>query len=315
MVSSDCTVKNNLLLIQLDVETPTIAFNLADGNKFAMVSSFTSSDPQTQTAEFNVTFPMPNQWDFTFDANTDEQAMQAFDEYNAKFDNKFTLLPEKAYKFNGKGISFPKDATSMSLSVTIDASKLSCGEYILPLHLCNLSNKNFETDTQNDIVLLGVKYVPKKLDLKVSQLSTNSVEDGDGTGLSGLIDGDLEGTGYFHSKWSAPVQDAVYGNYIDLNIGKTLHSLSFDYWTRKQNGNGAPRFISLFVSDDGSIWRKLQDINKGLPGSGNTKYSSAIFTDEEGFSYVRFAVLVSAAGDMTNSASYFNLHELTFYGE
>lgn len=304
MVSSDCTVKNNLLLIQLDVETPTIAFNLADGNKFAMVSSFTSSDPQTQTAEFNVTFPMPNQWDFTFDANTDEQAMQAFDEYNAKFDNKFTLLPEKAYKFNGKGISFPKDATSMSLSVTIDASKLSCGEYILPLHLCNLSNKNFETDTQNDIVLLGVKYVPKKLDLKVSQLSTNSVEDGD-----------LEGTGYFHSKWSAPVQDAVYGNYIDLNIGKTLHSLSFDYWTRKQNGNGAPRFISLFVSDDGSMWRKLQDINKGLPGSGNTKYSSAIFTDEEGFSYVRFAVLVSAAGDMTNSASYFNLHELTFYGE
>lgn len=315
MVSSDCTVKNNLLLIQLDVETPTIAFNLADGNKFAMVSSFTSSDPQTQTAEFNVTFPMPNQWDFTFDANTDEQAMQAFNEYNAKFDNKFTLLPEKAYKFNGKGISFPKDATSMSLSVTIDASKLSCGEYILPLHLCNLSNKNFETDTQNDIVLLGVKYVPKKLDLKVSQLSTNSVEDGDGTGLSGLIDGDLEGTGYFHSKWSAPVQDAVYGNYIDLNIGKTLHSLSFDYWTRKQNGNGAPRFIRLFVSDDGSIWRKLQDINKGLPGSGNTKYSSAIFTDEEGFSYVRFAVLVSAAGDMTNSASYFNLHELTFYGE
>ena len=91
----------------------------------------------------------------------------------------------------------------MSLSVTIDASKLSCSEYILPLHLCNLSNKHFETDTQNDIVLLGVKYVLKKLDVKVNQLSTNSVEDGDGTGLSGLIDGDLEGSGYFHSKWSA----------------------------------------------------------------------------------------------------------------
>lgn len=258
---------------------------------------------------------MPNQWDFTFDANTDEQAMQAFDEYNAKFDNKFTLLPEKAYKFNGKGISFPKEATSMSLSVTIDASKLSCGEYILPLHLCNLSNKHFETDTQNDIVLLGVKYVLKKLDVKVNQLSTNSVEDGDGTGLSGLIDGDLEGSGYFHSKWSAPVQDAVYGNYIDLNIGKTLHSLSFDYWTRKQNGNGAPQRISLFVSNNGKDWRQLKEITQGLPSSGNTKYSSAIFTDEEGFSYVRFAVLVSAAGDMTNSQSYFNLHELTFYGE
>ena len=203
----------------------------------------------------------------------------------------------------------------MILSVTIDASKLSCGEYILPLHLCNLSNKHFETDTQNDIVLLGVKYVLKKLDVKVNQLSTNSVEDGDGTGLSGLIDGDLEGSGYFHSKWSAPVQDAVYGNYIDLNIGKTLHSLSFDYWTRKQNGNGAPQRISLFVSNNGKDWRQLKEITQGLPSSGNTKYSSAIFTDEEGFSYVRFAVLVSAAGDMTNSQSYFNLHELTFYGE
>ena len=178
-----------------------------------------------------------------------------------------------------------------------------------------MSNKHFETDTQNDIVLLGVKYVLKKLDVKVNQLSTNSVEDGDGTGLSGLIDGDLEGSGYFHSKWSAPVQDAVYGNYIDLNIGKTLHSLSFDYWTRKQNGNGAPQRISLFVSNNGKDWRQLKEITQGLPSSGNTKYSSAIFTDEEGFSYVRFAVLVSAAGDMTNSQSYFNLHELTFYGE
>lgn len=111
------------------------------------------------------------------------------------------------------------------------------------------------------------------------------------------------------------VLDANYGNYIDIKIGKTLHSLSFDYWTRKQNGNGAPRSIRLFVSDDGSSWRKLKDINKGLPSNGNTKYSSAIFTDEEGFSYVRFAVLVSAAGDMTNSYAYFNLHELTFYGE
>lgn len=160
MQSSDCTVKNNLLLIQPDVETPTVAFELTGGNKFATGASFSSGDAQTQTAEINVTFSTPNQWDFTFDAKTDEKAMQIFNEYNAKFDNKFRLLPTEAYEFNGEGISFPKGAASMSLSVTVDRSKLSHGEYILPLHLCNLSNRHFGTDTQNDVVLLGMKYIP-----------------------------------------------------------------------------------------------------------------------------------------------------------
>lgn len=203
----------------------------------------------------------------------------------------------------------------MTLSVSIDPSKMSCGEYILPLHLSNLSNKHFEVDEDNGVILLGVKYIPNKLNLTVDQLKTNSVEVGDGSGLAGLIDGDTTGGGYFHSKWSSPVMDATYGNYVDVDFRKELHSLSFDYWTRFQNGNGAPRRIKLFTSKDGKTWKEWKEINKGLPGGGHQKYSSSIFTHEEGFTHIRFAVIESAAGNLTTTAKYFNLHELTFFGK
>lgn len=315
MESSDCNVKNNLLIIQPDIETPALAFNLAGGNKYATGTTFTSSDAATQNAEIEVVFQTTNQWEFTFDIKTDEKAKDVFEEFNKKYNNKYTLLPENCYKFNGQCISFPLNASSMSLPVSIDRTKISCGEYVLPLHLCNLSNENFETSKENDVILLGIKYIPNKLNIKVDQLSTNSVEENDGTGLAGLIDGDIDGGGYFHSKWSAPVKDTTYGNYIDVNIKKSIHSLSFDYWTRKQNGNGAPTRIKLFVSNDGMNWNEWKEINSGLPGGGNMKYSSSIFTHDSGFTHVRFAVLESAAGNMTQTATYFNLHELTFYGE
>ncbi|EJX09662.1 protein containing Region of unknown function DUF1735 [gut metagenome] len=315
MTSSDCTVKNELLVLQLDIETPELKFKLSGGNKYVAGATFTTDKTDKQTAQLQVVFATQNLWDFTFDAQTDEKAKQAFEAYNKAADGRYTLLPKEAYQFKNQGISFPKNTTSMTLSISIDPKKLNCGEYILPLHLSNISNENFKANEENDVVLVGIKFIPKKLNLKVSQLSTNSVENGDGTGLAGLIDGDVDGGGYFHSKWSAPVKDATYGNYIDVNIGKTLHSLSFEYWTRKQNGNGAPKHIKLFVSNDGKTWKEWKSIKKGLPGGGHAKYSSSIFTYEEGFSHVRFAVIESAAGNMTTTATYFNLHELTFYGE
>ena len=313
--SSDCNVKNNLLIIQPDIETPALAFNLAGGNKFVNGATFTSGDAATQNAEVEVLFPTSNQWEFTFDVKSDEKAKQVFDEFNKKYNNKYTLLPENSYKFNGQHVSFPLNASSMTLSVSVDRTKLSCGEYVLPLHLCNLSNENFETSKENDVLLLGVKYIPNKLNIKVDQLSSNSVQEDDGAGLAGLIDGDINGGGYFHSKWNGAVKDEKYGNYIDVNIKKSIRSLSFDYWTRKENGNGAPTHIKLFVSNDGKSWTEWKDIKSGLPGGGHMKYSSSIFTHETGFTHVRFAVLESAAGNMTQTATYFNLHELTFYGE
>lgn len=313
--SKDCNVKNDILIIQPNIETPTIGFDLAGGNQFLMGSTFTEEVTATVNVEFNVTFPTNNQWEFSFDAKTDEKAEKVFVEYNKQHENKYTRLPQEAYQFKGNGISFPLNSSTMTLSVSIDPSKMSCGEYILPLHLSNLSNKHFEVDEDNGVILLGVKYIPNKLNLTVDQLKTNSVEVGDGSGLAGLIDGDTTGGGYFHSKWSSPVMDATYGNYVDVDFRKELHSLSFDYWTRFQNGNGAPRRIKLFTSKDGKTWKEWKEINKGLPGGSHQKYSSSIFTHEEGFTHIRFAVIESAAGNLTTTAKYFNLHELTFFGK
>ncbi len=315
VMSSDVSnVNNNIIVAQLNVETPTLGFDLAGGNLFVPGATMTQSGNEKATIEVNVNFSTVNQ-NFTFDAGVTEASKKVFEEYNATQDGKYNILPEAAYTLKGKGLSFPQDAAQMALSIEVDRTKLKCGEYILPLGISNVSNGHFKVDDKKSVVLVGVKYLPSKLNLTVDQLSTNSVEVGDGSGLAGLIDGDLTGGGYFHSKWSAPVVDSKFGNYIQVNLKAPISSLSFEYYTRVNNGNGAPRNIKLFTSNDGQTWTEWKQINKGLPGGGNMKYSSNIFVSETSFKYVRFAVLQSAAGSLTSGGgTYFNLHELTFYG-
>lgn len=314
MNSDVSNVNNNLIIAQLNVETPTLGFDLAGGNLFVPGATMTQSGAEKATIEVNVEFSTVNQ-EFTFDAAVTEKSKKIFEEYNATHNGKYTILPEGSYTFNGKGLSFPQDATEMALSIEVDRTKLSCGEYILPLAISNVSNSHFEVESKKEVVLVGVKYLPSKLNLTVDQLSANSIQQNDGTGLAGLIDGDLTGDGYFHSKWDTPVVDAKYGNYIQVNLKTPIKSLSFEYYTRVNNGAGAPTDIKLFTSNDGQTWTEWKHIDKGLPLGGNMKYSSNIFTSENSFQYVRFAVLQSAAGSLTTGGGkYFNLHELTFYG-
>lgn len=311
--SSESNVKDSLLILSPKVMVPTIGFMTSGFIQFA---EFTESDVDVIEKNIDISMPVENKWDLKCTISCDEKAKSQFEIFNIQNNNRYKLLPENSYELSGNGvINFPKESTKVSVNLKIDRSKLSVGEYILPLSIADPTVEGFEIDNSNSVILLNIIYSPDKINLKENQLSANSIHPGDGTELKGLIDGLGEGK-HFHSLWSDCVVDADYGNYIDVSFESSIKAIKFDYWTRFENGNGAPTHIKLFVSSDKMNWNLIGEIISGLPNGGNQKYSSQIYTSDTDFSYFRFAVVESVAGNLTVSpGTYFNLGELTLYGK
>lgn len=309
--SSEVSVNDSMLIIAPDIKSPTIGLT---NTGFVSSAQFSSHGEATLTYSLQLTLPTPNTWGLKCTVASNEEAVSAFNQYNTQHNNRYKLLPQNAYTLPDNGVvTFGEEATTASLDITFNRSALEMGEYILPLSITNPTVEGVEIDAAQHTILLGITYSPDKLELKANQFSTNSIANGDGTGLTGLIDGIGSGL-HFHSNWNSPVKDATYGNYIDVHLNQPIQAIQFDYWTRFENGNAAPTHIKLFTSTDGKVWTELGEIKSGLPTGGNQKYSSSIYRTANKFSYFRFAVLTSTAGSMTNGSSWFNLGELTLYG-
>lgn len=309
--SSEVSVNDSMLIITPNVTSPTLGLT---NTGFVSAAQFSSQGEATSTYSLQLTLPTPNTWGLQCSVNTNEEAVNAFNQYNAQYNNRYEQLPSNAYTLSNNGVvTFGEGATTASMDVTFDRSALEIGEYILPLSITNPTVEGVSIDPMQHTILLGVTYSPDKLDLQVSQFSTNSIANGDGTGLTGLIDGLGAGL-HFHSNWGTPVTDATYGNYIDVQLNKPIQAIQFNYWTRFENGNAAPTHIKLFTSTNGQTWTELGEITSGLPTGGNQEYLSPIYRATAPFSYFRFAVLTSTAGSMTGGGAWFNLGELALYG-
>lgn len=313
LLSEEATLEDSLVILKPSITVPMLKLTTAGFNNMV---TFTPDGDSEATVSLPVTMPLMNNWDFTCDLVVDEDAKAAFTSFNAANNNRYKLLPEGSYTLAGNGkISFTKDQKDgFQMEVTINRNPLSIGDYVLPLHLTNCTKEQFDIDGNNNIVMVGVSYYPPKVEMTVDMLSANSIHVGDGTGLAGLIDG-LGSGKHFHSNWGSPVKDPVFGNYIQVNLKSPLRSIMVDYYTRFENANGCPTKLALFVSNDGNNWTELVTIDSGLPRTANTRYISQLYEANEPFTYFRFAVLQSAAGDLQNVGSYFNLDDLTLYGE
>lgn len=305
------SVHDSLLIIAPDIKAPSLKLT---STGFVSAVQFTSKGEAKQTHTVELALPTPNAWGLKCSVTCNEEAVEAFKKYNAQNGNRYQQLPANAYTLPNNGVvTFAEAATTATMEVTFNRTALQMGEYILPLTISNPSVEGLEIKATQKTVLLGVSYSPDKLVLKASQFKANSIAEGDGTGYAGLIDGLGAGL-HFHSNWSAPVQDATYGNYIDVTLTAPIQSIKLDYWTRFENGNAAPTHIKLFTSTDGKAWTELGEIKSGLPTGANQQYSSPIYHAANKFTHFRFAVLTSTAGSMTSGKSWFNLGELTLYG-
>lgn len=308
--SQEASVNDSLLIIIPDLKTPTIG--LANP-RFENVGSFSSQGETTLTHTLELTLPIPNAWGIKCSLVCNEEAKEVFNKYNSQHGNFYKLLPSNAYTLPENGaVTFDNQATTASINIIFNRTSLERGEYILPLSIDN-PIEGVGINAAKKTVLLHIAYVPDKLKLTADMFRANSIQTEDGTGYNGLIDGLGAGL-HFHSQWYSPINDATYGNYIDVTLSTPIKSIKFDYWTRFEHGNAAPTHIKLFTSTNGTEWTEVGEIINGLPKGANQQYSSPVYQAEQPFSHFRFAVLESTAGSMTNGSKWFTLGELVLYG-
>ena len=305
--SDDTTISetNNYVILKPTVLVPTISFGLTGYQKTAV----TTESSETVTIEIPVTLPLTNNWTFDCTVRVNKSLL---DEYNQEKGTSYPLLLENTYTLE-KTCSFVPGTNSATITLKVDRTKLSLGDYILPIELQSCSQSGFEIGSER-VYLAGISYLPPQIPLSLAMLSSNATVEGDGTGLTGLFDG-LGSGKHYHSNYSGSVVDPIYGHYIDFHLSTPITYVMFDYFTRFENGNGAPTEIVLYTKTDDTEWTKLTTVTQGLPKGGNMEYQSNIYESDNPFTYLRFSVTKSVAGDVTSGSSYFNLGELSLYGQ
>lgn len=298
----------NYLILKPSVVIPTIGFKNGGYQKTVL----TPTDPEQIKITIPVEMPLDNTWNFDCTIGINEQLLT---DYNQKNGTSYLILPENAYQLKPT-CSFVPGNSSANINLTVDRTKLGMGDYILPLELQSCTQEGFAIDDSKKAYLTGISYAPPKITLALNMLSSNATVSGDGTGLLGLIDG-LGSGKHYHSDYGGNYHDPVYGHYIDVNLPTAIQSIMFDFYTRWENGNGAPQTVNLYIrNNDSENWTKLATVDRGMPTAGNTEYMSNIFRSETPFKQVRFSVVKSVAGDLTAPGySYFNLGELSLYGQ
>lgn len=295
------------LILKPLVVIPTVGFKNEGYHKTVL----TSTDPGQVSVTIPVEIPLDNIWNFDCVIGVNEELLTAYNQNNG---TSYPMLPENTYQFEST-CSFISGSSTASINLVVDRTKLEMGDYILPLELQDCTKEGFAIDDSKKAYLAGISYAPPKIALTLDMLSSNATVTGDGTGLLGLIDG-LGSGKHYHSDYGGNYHDTKYGHYIDVHLPKAINSVIFDFYTRWENGNAAPKIVNLYVRNDSEEWTKLATVDRGMPTAGNTEYMSNIFRSETSFTQVRFSVVKSVAGDLTiEGYAHFNLGEFSLYGQ
>lgn len=262
---------------------------------------------EVTTFQLAIAMPMKNQWSFDCEVSIEPAVLESYNQANG---TNYEMLPSESYALN-KTVAFLPGENAKTIEVSIDRKNLTYGDYILPMKLNSCSMDAFEIDQSRNVCLLRVTYMPPKIVLTADMLSTNAQEQSEGP-ISNLVDNDKNTM--FHTSWSEEIYDK-WGHYIDVKLNEPITKVILSYWTRQENGNGAPTNIVVYISEDGISYSKIGTISEGLPKTGNTEYISPLFQSPRSFKYLRVAVTESVAGEMNEySAAYFNMSEFALFG-
>lgn len=301
-------VEKRYAFIIPQVQTLTVGF---ESSGFISTDDITG-DQGTVTITQSILMPIVSQWDLDCQVVVDQEVLNA---YNAENNKNLELVDENAYTLSVT--PFVPGSDAAVVTITLDKSKLSWGQQALPLRISGTSNPNFPAEEAKSTCIIGVNYtVPRseltQIPLSLDMLSSNATVNGDGTGLAGLFDGRGSGL-HWHSNYSGSVIDAVYGHYIDFKLPQAINHFAYNFWTRFENANGAPKRTIIYVGNDGSTWKAIGEVANALT-TGNEEFDSNVFSSGESFTYVRFSVVESNAGNVC-TGQYWNCGEMQIFGK
>ncbi|MDO5607358.1 MAG: DUF1735 domain-containing protein [Capnocytophaga sp.] len=278
--------EKSLVLIRPDVVTPIVAYA---ENETRLNVGGTGA-----TYEFSLTLPFASPWDFECTIESDA----------ASLPSGYTLIPDAQFTLgNGGKVTFAKGSTTSSpITVTLaNDGSLVGALYALPLKVTSstVAGMGFPTDA---FILYGAY---NRIPLTVEMLSSNSVQTGDGQGLAGIIDGNP--VTYLHTAYTYAVAEA---HYFQIALNTPITNFAFAYQNRN-NANGKPQDITIWVSADGNSWETF-NFNSGLPTAASSRWSSPALTATTPFKYFIFEVNRTNSG---TAPTFFSLAEFELYGK
>lgn len=142
-----------------------------------------------------------------------------------------------------------------------------------------------------------------------SQFSSNAVEPTEGS-LANLLDNDY--TTFFHSTWSAAVEDT---HYLQAEVSQPAKSFFFYFKKRSQNDANRPTNITILGSNDGTEFTEITTIKSGLPTDAAVKdYTSSVINAATAYKHIRFVVNATNNGAKeANGNQFFTFSEFYIF--
>ena len=290
----------NTIVLNPSVSSPTVKVTKSGLDK---ITPFKSTDNEVTSYSNTLTLGvLENLWNI-------ECEIQVLDNtwltrYNNSKGTSYELIPEAAYEFPQKKVSFKKgDLVSSAFEVSVNRTKMDMAtEYALPFSIKSCSKAEFEIVDEAWVLILRVD--PERVIITedmVTVLDSESSYAGDDGGLAAALDDDE--TTYWHSPWygrklSNP--DPVFGCWFDIALNQPLRMVVFEYCTRHNNGNAVPTHIVVGYSDDGTDWTVAGDYatDEMLSAGARTWVTLPVTKMETSHGYLRFGI----AGSKENGA-------------
>ena len=174
-------------------------------------------------------------------------------------------------------------------------------------------------ETESPVIITGTSGEASELErviLTVDMLSANATQDGDGGGLTALIDG--KGGTYYHSRWQDPVVSEAH--YVQIKLNKPLQGLRFEYDARQTgiNNGGDVTIATIYGSTNGEYFESMGTEEFNLPTSnGGHATAKNNVNGKQAYNYIRFTPTGrrnQATLDYTNAnKAWWNMAEMYLY--
>lgn len=287
--------EKKLLILKPKVVIPVIQYT-----QNSQVVNWTDNATE-KSYDFTLALPFVSPWDFDVTIAVDTDALPEYYKNNS---------PQSFFSLANEGKVTFKAGTTQSnpIAVTVkNATNIIGPSFTLPIKVVSVSKQGIEYPQ----VAFNLNMVKEfeKIPLQASNLSTNAQEQSEGP-IANLVDNDPNT--FFHSRWSSRGGAVSGDHYIQIDLGKEVQHILFQYQRRAGNDRPAssPAFVKIQVSNDGQSFVDLGAISEGLPITAGAIYTSNIFSHTSKFRYFRF-VNERTAGNQ----KYFDMAEFKVYGK
>lgn len=207
------------------------------------------SGAESVEIEIPVAVDFDNKWDLVCDF-TIESAL--IDAYNKEHGTAFELLPADSYVID-KQVTISTGVQTASVKVKVERSKLTYGDYILPLQLSRVSK--FTIDEKLAQNLIGISYQANPINKStwaIADFSSEEPGEGAPNGLaSAILDGDP--ATFWHSKWDGT--PAEIPHYITIDMIEEFTVVQVDL--NRRSNNTDTKAGEFHISSDNKTWTKI----------------------------------------------------------